>query len=272
MVSEFLIIGGDGRSLALYELLKSEGYTVSLFGFDDAVPQEECVRRAQVVLLPYPHSVRDGKIRTQDGQGVPFQTFADLMTPGTVIFHHGPVGCVGEDQFRWRLYDCDPFFTLHNAHISAEGAIFELMKCTDETVHSMRCLVTGYGVFGRALTKMLLGIGASVTVAARREEALRLAEMDGAETVFLERLAEMDKKWDAVLNTVPAKILSQDFVASLPEHCLLMELAGSRGGFDAEKAEACGKKVLRLPGIPGRYSPKAAARALMNSVLNSLKE
>lgn len=271
MVSRFLIAGGDRRSLLLAELLKEEGYTVDTIGFDEESADENAVQCAEAVLLPYPHSVQEGKIRTPGKEGIPIKWLLEHLSPGTWIFHHGNIGLYG-DVFRGRLYDWDPIFTLQNAQISAEGALFELMKATEETVYSMRCLVTGYGVFGRALTKLLLGMGARVTVAARREEAIRIAELDGAEGLYLEELEKSDKKWDAVLNTVPSAILSDGFVSSLREHCILMELAGNKGGFDAVHAEKAGKPVLRLPGIPGRYAPKAAARALMNSVLSSLKE
>lgn len=271
MISHFLVAGGDRRSYLLAELLKKEGFSVNTIGFDEDFPAEAALRRAETVLLPYPHSVQDGRIRMPGKEGFPLKTLLKSFNPGTLIFHHGNTGCYGDD-FRWRLYDCDPLFTLQNAQISAEGALFELMKAREKTVYSMRCLVTGYGVFGRALTKLLLGVGARVTVAARREEALSMADLDGAETLYLCRLEETPRVWDAVLNTVPSRILSDTFIASLPKHCILMELASGKGGFDAECAERDGKKVLLLPGIPGRYAPRAAARVLMNSVLSSLKE
>ncbi|MBE5778650.1 MAG: hypothetical protein E7331_04870 [Clostridiales bacterium] len=272
MISRFLVAGGDRRMALLANQLVQRGFCVDTLCLCNGQNDSVEINKAQALLLPYPFSVEDGKIRTVSGDGVPLQTILEQLTPGTIIYHHGHTRGAGEERFRWRLYDSDPELVLQNAVISAEGAVNALMQSTEDAVVNLHCLVTGYGIFARALTRMLLGIGAKVTVTARREEALRLAQLDGARTLSLSEIEESNKNWDVVMNTVPAKILNPDVVSAFKPGCILMELASKPGGFDVKPAEHDGKKFIALPGIPGKYAPLAAAKALCDSVIRTLEE
>ena len=46
------------------------------------------------------------------------------------------------------------------------------MEMTDRTLHGSKILVLGYGRIGKSLSRMLKGIGADVSVEARKEEDL----------------------------------------------------------------------------------------------------
>ena len=77
----------------------------------------------------------------------------------------------------WRLVNAlrDDIFVRENASLTAEGALCAAMACQDGALQGQHCLVIGYGRIGQALTRMLRGVGAGVTVAARREESRILA-------------------------------------------------------------------------------------------------
>jgi len=268
---EFLVAGGDRRSCLLADELKKQGYAVQTLGVNPGDDAPTDAPKADVLLLPYPFSVKDGRIRNQAGLELSMEDVLCRGMDGAAIFYHGRLENPRAD-FRWVPYDSDPDFLRENARISAEGAVSALMLATEDSLRNMHCLVTGYGVFGRELARMLMLFGSKVTVAARRQEALDLARLDGASVVALHSLGDASHGFDAVLNTVPAQIISADVLERLPAHCLLMELASQPGGFDQQKAKELHLPVLNLPGIPGKYAPRAAAKALMKTVISACKE
>lgn len=269
---KYLVAGGDRRSDLLADELKKQGYAVQTLGVysgDDHMADDAL---ADVLLLPYPFSVKEGFIRSQLGMELSLETAIQRLKKDAVIFYHGKGHASSLGDFRWIPYDSDPDFLRENSRISAEGAISALMLATEDSLKNMHCLVTGYGVFGRALVQMLLQFGGKVTVAARRQEALELARQDGASVVALASLENATPGFDAVLNTVPATVVSEKVLQTLPAQCLLMELASQPGGFDQQKAQELHLPVMNLPGIPGKYAPRAAAKALMKTVISTLKE
>ncbi|MBR2716683.1 MAG: hypothetical protein IKD79_02960 [Oscillospiraceae bacterium] len=148
-------------------------------------------------------------------------------------------------------YD-DPVYTLRNAALTAEAAAELLMRSADRPVAGMRVLVAGRGRVGSLLADTLAALGARVTVAARRPDARAAAEIRGHQSVDINQIPD---HFEAVLNTVPAPVLSGDYGGAL---CI--DLAGAPGGW------ADDTPVLKAPGLPGRYAPKAAADILAEAV------
>ncbi len=75
-----------------------------------------------------------------------------------------------------------------------------------------------------------------------------------------------------MLNTVPARVLTDAFLCCLEPETLLVELASAPGGFDAPLARNIGLRVLEAPGLPGRVAPEAAATLLLRSVEQVMTE
>ena len=95
-----------------------------------------------------------------------------------------------------------------NAVPTAEGAIQIAMEELPITIHGARALVIGYGRLGRALSQRLAGLGAKVSVAARKFADLAWAESCGYGIEHTGQLEGWLCCYDLVVNTVPARILS----------------------------------------------------------------
>ena len=115
-----------------------------------------------------------------------------------------------------------------------------------------KAVIVGYGRIGSMLADRLALLGASVTVAARRAESRAEARARGHRAVDV---TELPADPDAVINTVPAPILSGDFGGAL-----CVELASAPGGWTDHTP------VLRAPGLPGLYAPRAAADVMADAV------
>ena len=162
----------------------------------------------------------------------------------------------------WRLVNAlrDDIFVRENASLTAEGALCAAMACQDGALQGQHCLVIGYGRIGQALTRMLRGVGAGVTVAARREESRILA---GEGSVPIEGIPAVLPHTDFLFNTVPAPVLPDTALPLLPRGAHLFELASPPYGFDVEAARKLCLDARLESGLPGRYCPQSAAEALL---------
>ena len=168
------------------------------------------------------------------------------ITPNSANIIAPPAERRGLPYFR------DPIYVLENAALTAEGAAELLMRRCDRSLRGMNVLVTGYGRIGQRLADTLSVLGAHVTVAARRAIDRTAARLRGYESVDINHLEGV---YDAVLNTIPAPVLRGDFGGAL---CI--DLASAPGGWSDRTP------ILKAPGLPGLYAPKAAADILAEAI------
>lgn len=155
---------------------------------------------------------------------------------------------------------------------TAEGAIQLALEGLPITLHGARALVIGYGRLGRALAPRLGALGAKVTVAARRYEALAWAESFGFDTCPVGELGDCLCAFDLVVNTVPAPVLGAAELRELKKESLVIDLASLPGGVDLGAAEALGVKAVRALSLPGKVAPATAAAALRTAICHILNE
>ena len=262
------VVGGDDRLRLLADLLKKQGYETDTWGQGgEDVPK--ALTRAQAVVLPFPKASRDGFIPAPYGKR-PIQTAeaASLISSGIWVM----AGQLEDDlahtarQKEWQLIQpgSDPYFEELNAMPSAEGAIFAAMQKANHTLCASNCLIIGPGRIGKELARMLLGIGAKVFMAARREEALKAAADMGCIPVPMDALPIAAREVDILFNTAPSPVAGEAVMAALPHHALAIDLASAPFGIDLAAAQRHGINAWREGGIPGKYSPLTAAKLLLD--------
>lgn len=257
---DYIIIGGDGRFAHLARLLAKRGMDVATALREDVpdVPGAGALGDARNVIVNYPPK--------HSGDGM---TFEELLfeAPGDArIFTCGPLHPkAGADD---RIVDlwADGELTLRNARLTAEGAVASAMRASDAALEDMRALVIGWGRIGRALTEILVALGAGVTVASRSEANRNRAVERGADAVATERLAEALPGHGLVFNTAPSMVLDAAALRRAEPDALLIDLASLPYGIDLRAAWDMGLRAWREPGLPGRYCPESAARALLEAI------
>lgn len=153
------------------------------------------------------------------------------------------------------------------ARMTAEGAVSAAMRSARGTIFGAECLVAGWGRIGRALTEILVGLGARVTVLSRRQESRpEIAALGGAwaDTGSAERAAAGKS---IVFSTAPAMIFDGPALAKLRRGALVIDLASPPYGVDLAAAEKLGLNAWREPALPGRYCPEAAAAAIFRALV-----
>lgn len=280
------IIGGDKRQLFAADALEHAGCRTVLFGFEtcdlaegriQAPTLREAAAEADFVLLPFPAET------AQEMLNAPFcRTAVDRrellkMLPAGVPVLGGklstPLKMEAERQSITLIdYAGREELAIRNAIPSAEGAVQIAMEELPVTLHGAECLVAGYGRIGRVLASMLRGIGARVTVSARRAADLEWIRFEGYRAIETGALRGKLGRFDVVFNTIPAPVFPQEVLEELPAHGLIIDLASMPGGVDFEAARRIGRKTIHALSLPGKVAPATAGAAIAETVLQILRE
>lgn len=265
-MKNIMVAGGDRRMLLLAERLKKDGYDVHTLGLiaGDEETEKMC---PDLLLMPYPFSVKNGKVPTLTGISLFPRDVTGLAGPDTVtVVGSGMEEAVKQYPGCVLRYTDAGEFAVRNTDLSAEAAVFEVMLHSDLALGDAKLLVLGYGAFGRALARKLKALDADVWVAVRREQQRAQAENEGMNAVLLAQLGQVIPYMNMIINTIPAWVLDETLLQKVPEGCWLLETASAPYGFDHQSAGRMGKQCACLPGLPARYAPASAALALYRAV------
>ena len=168
-------------------------------------------------------------------------------------------------------------FQIKNAYITAEAALSVAMNNIPKTVRDSRFAITGYGRISKQLVELLRGVGAEVTVLARKERDLASAELSGCRTIDLgsdihEAIKPLCHGYDVIFNTVPSLIFEREFLESVDSRTLMIELASAPGGIDVSAARTLGSRVLWASALPGKYAPQSAGELIAECVEKILRK
>lgn len=156
------------------------------------------------------------------------------------------------------------------ARLTAEGAIALLRPETG--LSGAHILLLGYGRIARLLARELQKAGALVTAAARSGEQRAWAEAESIEALPLDALSGALDRFDVIIGTIPAPVLTEPLLALVRKDALLLELASAPGGIDAAAAHERGLRYIRAPGLPAKYAPERAAVILRDAVYAAAAE
>ena len=281
----FALIGGDRRTAHLARLLLRDGHRLRSFALERAeLPAEvsresclqSCVYGADCVLLPLP-AERGGRLHaplSAEELGMP--ALIEALWPGQLLIG----GALREETvtaaLRGGLRVADllrqPALAVGNAALTAEGAIGRLIEHSERALWSGRALVLGWGRIGRILALRLSALGAAVTVAARSARDRAMAEALGCAAADYAGLDGILGDFDFIVNTVPARVLTEGMLCLIRPDALLLELASPPGGFDRTLAQNIGLHAVAAPGLPGETAPEAAALLLRQAVYAAIEE
>lgn len=270
---DIVLAGGDAREEILARELEKKGARVSLVGFDNynfATGERAKVglpERADAIICPLAGIDTTGCIYAPFAAGeLNLAVFLTLLRKGLLFL----CGRLPEEQQEFLeqrgvrvaiTADMDEI-AIYNAVPTAEGAVEIAMRESTITIHGSKVLVIGSGRCGLPLAKTLQGMGAEVTVAARRREALAMARALGFFGLAVTELESAAGSFDFIFNTVPALVLHSDVIRRVRTGAVIVDIASPPGGTDFESARKRGIKGFLAPGLPGKVAPVTAGRIL----------
>ena len=285
---KFVFIGGDARQLEVIAQVTELDAGATLLGFEhltrtftDTVLRDLCedaLSDADAVVLPVAGMDDDGRVDTQFGEG-PLVLHAEhfaALKPGTPVFTGIArpaltARCAEHNLPLIRLMELDEVAIL-NAIPTAEGAVALAMQHTDITIHGAQVVVLGFGRCGQTLARLLAAMGAHVRVGARQPAHLaRIREMSLL-PFQITHLEHGVADADIVFNTIPHPILTASVLKTMPQGCVVIDIASKPGGTDFRFAQRRGMKALLAPSLPGIVAPRTAGRIIAATITRILAE
>ncbi|MBC7765298.1 MAG: dipicolinate synthase subunit DpsA [Hyphomonadaceae bacterium] len=285
-IKSFCIIGGDLRQVKLANALSHDGYRVNVIGFSgiefsDTVTLyddlENAVTGVDVVIAPLPCSVDGNTVNTFFyHKKIIFSDLFKALSKNQIFL----AGKIDEKIHNlakvYNIYVIDYFdreeMTVLNAIPTAEGAVQIAMEEMPITLHNSDCLILGFGRIGKMLAKMLNGIGAHVSVEARKYEDLAWINGFGYKPIPLKEIIDHIGNYHCIFNTVPSMILDENMLKKIDKDCLVIDLASKPGGVDFEMASNLGLKTIWALSLPGKVAPETAGEIIKHTVLNIIEE
>lgn len=278
-------VGGDRRMIECAKEMANEGYETAVCGFDDydgdfgdtiRTDLRGAILRSDAIVLPLPCTSYGSTINTRySGQKIEADEVFSLVGAGSRVFCGRATQDIIELAAKRGLQIIDYYASerlqILNSIPTVEGALCEAMRRSDITLHSSRCLVTGYGRIARLLSRALYFLGANVTVCARSYDELTWARALGLNTRHLSELKQGFAEYDFIFNTVPSRIIDGETLSLAKSTAIIIELASTPGGFDSEKAKKHFQSVIYAQGLPGRNAPKSAGVYISKVLLEYLK-
>ncbi|MBR5559954.1 MAG: NAD(P)-binding domain-containing protein [Clostridia bacterium] len=260
-----IAFGGDERMTgALEAARRAEWDTRHIRAEEDAAN----IGAADAVLLPWPHSFREGCLV---GTKISKARTLELLPECGWLMHGGGVS-PQETPLARRTLDPsqDEAFLRANAKLTAEGAIARAMQRRGRALLGATVLITGFGRIAQELALRLTAMEAFVIVCARNEMQMRRAHEIGAHPVPIGEIASACAQADVVFNTVPARILHERALSAMRRDALVIELASAPYGMDIGLAAQLGIEVSVEGGLPGRYAPLDAGAAMFDALARAM--
>lgn len=210
------------------------------------------------LLLDVPSFSTDGSLR--GGGSLPAileRLPSEITLIGGSLKHPALTGYPVLDLLR------DEYYLAQNAAITAQCALQVAYPLLSTVYTETPALVIGWGRIGKCLTKLLVGMGCSVTVAARKPKDRAIVSALGLKSVDIPDIPEILPQIGVIFNTVPAPVLGADILSKY-RSCVKIDLASSPG--------LSGRDVVYARGLPGQYAPDSSGRLIANTIQRHLRE
>jgi dipicolinate synthase subunit A len=250
------VLGGDKRELIIARLFRDRGHTVRLWGTraDEELSSllapglAAALDGAEVLVTPMPGVAGDYSLYAPHA---PEPILLDEPTlaavaPGARYFGGRSTEAMHKagaaKQMIWSDMGPDDYIQVQHAIPTAEAAIALAVNETVETILGSRALVVGYGRIGTILAAGLRGLGAHVTVAARKLEVRARAVAVGHRAIDTDAasLSAAAQDHDIVFVTAPGLLFTREVLGHYRPDQLVIDLVSPPGGLDHEAAREMG--------------------------------
>lgn len=268
------ILGGDRRMKYAAEHLRAIGWdcrTCAVEGLADSFTLPTSGSECRCWLLPYP-AFRGGNII---GTALPPHSLLPYLHSGVTLVG-GLLAPLSSPalQAGARVVDVagDEALAVSGAIATAEGALGLAISQLPCTLFQTSFLVIGYGRIGRILSGYLHGLGADVTVAARRERDRAMSRAAGMKADILGQYRQPLHTYRCIFNTVPSPVLSAEQISHLREDCIVIDLASAPYGIRAADVPLLGARYHLAAGLPGKTAPESAGIQYAEAVVRALRQ
>ncbi|MBO5745827.1 MAG: hypothetical protein J6Q76_02325 [Clostridia bacterium] len=275
----FTILGGDRRQSEIAQFLIAENHNVCTFGLPsinnvkNCDTLEESLINNDALILPLPAST--------DGKTVNAPLTGDIIFIDNILQYRPKLIFGGlitnnlSEEFSNRNIEYYDYYkserlTVKNAVLTAEAAVAIAINCTDFSIFESKALVIGYGRIGKILSRYLKDLGADVTATSRNIGVLATINADNLKSENTNRASLIAGEFDYIFNTAPFPILNRTFFKNCKKTAFVEDLA-TNSGIDMASAKEYEINAGIYSGLPGKHSPKKAAKYIADEIIYYLK-
>ena len=274
-MEKVVILGGDNRQIELYKLFRKEGYNTSLFGFD-AIDKDsdrnvyQKLQECDYLFLPIPYKTNRGLIK------MPFSKKSFTLHDVQAVLKEDCVVLLGksdsESEYFLNLRSLkfwdflkDENFLVENARLTAEAALAIAMLRNTKSLNDCKVSILGFGRISKQLIRLLNAFNCPIYVTTRRNMDESNENLNGGGFIHTNRALKAVNKADIVFNTIPKIIFDEKKMTEVKANVTIFELSSYPYVFDMDYARAKGMDIRIEAGLPGRFFPKSAAKAIYKS-------
>lgn len=268
----FLCAGGDLRQVYMCEELWTFGkvYALGIDGAEETgklISFEDMPEMADVLVLPL---LSVGDSIDIGVEKVSLEKLATRVKSGGLVLG-GRISAKQENLFSQMGLQVEDYFkreslAVKNSIPTAEGALMIAMGNSADTVFGSKVLIIGFGRTGKCCGRLFKAAGAKCSVTARRPEVLAQVWSESFDSFPMTELAENIGRFDTIINTVPAMVLTEDILASVKTGCTVIDLASKPGGTDFAAAKRLEINAIHALALPGKAAPVAAGRIIAETI------
>ena len=200
------------------------------------------------LLLSAPCRLRSQELNDILGQLPPDITVVGGSLDRPELDHYRCIDLLKDEQYQ-----------AENAMITAYCAVQLAANTLPVTWQDCPILILGWGRIGKCLTQLLDTLGATISVAARKETDRAMITALGYHAQDMQNQASYLSQYRLIFNTAPAPVLSREDTALCRKDCVKIELA-SRPGIAADD-------VIDGRGLPGKLAPESAGKLMARTAL-----
>ncbi|MBR0857851.1 dipicolinate synthase subunit DpsA [Bradyrhizobium liaoningense] len=281
------IVAGDAREQEIARCAVRAGAVVRAYGFPwpdegiegvyHAADAADALKGADIALFPIPGISAEGALFAPKcpEKIIPTREMLAGMRPSANIIlgwadrnlkaHCEALG-IALHEYEW-----DVDLMLLRGPAIVEGVLKVIIENTQITIHKSNVCLVGQGTIGSLLTKTLVGLGASVHVAARNPVQRAAAYAAGADVLTLEHLPAILPGTDILIGSVPKRLIERDQLVLLPKHALLVDVAAPPGTIDRDAAAELGLKAVWARGM-GARAPITVGRSQWTGISRRIED
>lgn len=162
-------------------------------------------------------------------------------------------------------------FVVRNAKLTAEGILALLISNTEKSIFENKILILGSGRVGMATAALLNKLDLNTDIAIFHNDKFAVASFYGKNVVFENQLFERIGQYDVIINTVPFKILKDEFLSKINNNAIILEVA-STNCLEKDLLKDYKFKYIPSPALPQRYSAESAAGIMLEIILKFIKQ
>lgn len=266
-----LFLGGDIRQKYASEYLVNKNYSSSVYLDFDISNIKKDIERSDIVALPVPATMDGESLNSSNAlsEKIMLSDLAKTLMNKIIVGGKLPNIFKNVDvKYCIDYMDIDAF-QIKNALLSAEGAIFYAKQKLERSIYNSNIAILGSGRIGKILAYLLGAQGARVTVISRKDVDLAWSQLIGYSTIKIDsRIGVITPKIDIIFNTIPYRIMDENFVINLNQNILIIDLASFPYGIDDGLVKKYNLSYYRELGIPGRYAPQTAGEIIGQTIID----